>query len=250
MINAIRALWRLLCIGVFVVAVILVSVFYLHWVSPKKKFHLMQTWCTHFVRLTGIQMQVSGEVLDSTCLVVANHSSFFDIFAITSIQPARFIAKEEIRSWPIFGFIAQSVNTLFIRRQDKRMIRSVNEQIAQALSRQEPIVLFPEGKCTDGLALAPFKPSLLEPAVLSQTPVQPIALSYEIDGQRTSRASYYNISLLQCLINIVTTPKIVLKATVLPAIDTAGKTRHVVAQEASQSVARALNVDEPEQVLR
>lgn len=242
--NVIRALWRLFWIGLFVLAVVAISVLYLHWVEPKKKFHLMQHWCSRFVRLTGIELKVHGQVPDTPCLLVANHSSFFDIFAITAIYPARFIAKEEIKSWPIFGFVARSVNTLFIRRQDKRMICAVNEQIANALAQNEPIVLFPEGKCTNGLALAPFKPSLLEPAVLSATPVQPIALSYEIDGCRTSRASYFDISLFSCLLNIVRTPKIVLNATVLPALSTQGKTRHDVAKEAQRAIAQALNLPE------
>ena len=168
-----------------------------------------------------------------------------DIFALNAMKPGRFIAKSEIAGWPVFGRIAKGVDTLFIQRKNRRSIISVNEQISAALMQHQTIMLFPEGKTSEGVSLLPLKPNLIEPAILSGTPVLPVAICYTENGEKTTKASYANISIFKCLWTICSTPGLAVTLKVLPTINVEGKTRHEVACEASALMSAAMGVADP-----
>ena len=113
----------------FALACIVLVLVYLQWVSPSKKRGVIKTWAAAFMRIVGMKWHVEGEVYDKPCLIVANHISFIDIFALNAVKPGRFIAKSEIADWPVFGRIAKGVDTLFIQRKNHRSIITVNQQI-------------------------------------------------------------------------------------------------------------------------
>ena len=112
--KMLRGAIRFAAAMVFVVACILMVLFYLQWVKPEKKVGFLRTWCRVLLRIVGIDLKIEGKVYDRHCLIVANHVSFMDIFGLNVVKPGRFIAKSEIANWPIFGQIAKGVFTLFI----------------------------------------------------------------------------------------------------------------------------------------
>lgn len=241
--------FRFVAALVYAVACILMVLFYLQWVSPNKKVGLLRSWSAAFLRIVGIKLKIEGDIYDKHCLIVANHISFIDIFGLNVAKPGRFIAKSEIANWPIFGRIAKGVDTLFIERKNRRSIVTVNQQISDALSKQQTIMLFPEGKTSVGMTLLPLRSNLIEPAVMSRTPVQPFVLVYRENGMPTTKASYAHISLFPCLWNIVSTPGLSLTVKALPLIDPTGKDRRQVAAEASAMMSEAMGVVDPMQAM-
>lgn len=247
--NMLRGAIRFVAAMVFVVACILMVLFYLQWVRPEKKVGFLRTWCRALLRIVGIDLKIEGKVYDQHCLIVANHVSFMDIFGLNVVKPGRFIAKSEIANWPIFGRIAKGVDTLFIERKNRRSILTVNQQITDALSRKQTIMLFPEGRTSAGTTLLPLRSNLMEPAVMSATPIQPIVLLYREHGLPTTKASYTDISLFACLWNIVSSDGLTLTIKVLPLIDPTGKDRREVAVEVSAMMSEAMGVVDPMQAM-
>ena len=111
-------------------------------------------------------------------LVCANHLSYLDILVCAAAAPCVFVSKIEIRRWPLFGFFARAAGTIFIDRQSRASTDAVAQQIGAVFATGVPVLLFPEGTSTDGSRVLRFHPSLLDPAVRSQTPIAAAALGY------------------------------------------------------------------------
>ena len=243
--HKLLAPFRFVSALIYSLACITMVLVYLQWVKPEKKVGIIRAWSRAFIKIVGIDLKCEGEIYPEHCLLLANHVSFLDIFALDSQKPGRFIAKSEIANWPIFGRIAKGVDTLFIERKNRRSIIEVNAQLSDALKAKQTVMLFPEGRTSPGLTLLPLKPNLIEPAVISNTPVQPVALCYLENGQKTTKASYANVSIFACLWTIVSTPGLALTVKFLPVIHPDGKNRHDVARLASASMSAAMGVKDP-----
>jgi 1-acyl-sn-glycerol-3-phosphate acyltransferase len=122
--------------------------------------------CSNYYRvlaaLLRIRVRVVGEpVRDRAVLFVSNHVSWADIVAIGSIQPVAFVAKREVRSWPLVGLTAQIQRTVFVDRQRRHQAADAVSQIVQRLTGGTPVVLFAEGTSSDGNRVLPFRSALL-----------------------------------------------------------------------------------------
>jgi 1-acyl-sn-glycerol-3-phosphate acyltransferase len=119
-------------------------------------------------------------------MIAANHVSWLDIFALSAAWPTRFVAKSEIRDWPAAGWIAERAGTLFIRRERKRDIARIHEQIHEVLERGDCVGLFPEGTTSEGDTLLKFHASLFEPAIANGARVHPsrFVMSTRMGGSR------------------------------------------------------------------
>jgi len=135
-------------------------------------------WSRAFCRVIGARISIRGEPPRPPCLVVSNHLSYVDVMVLASVLPARFVAKAEVRGWPVIGIVSRAVDTLFVDRAARRDALRVAHEMATGLRRGDAILLFPEGTSTAGHAVAPFKPPLLEPAALERLPVHYAACRY------------------------------------------------------------------------
>ena len=140
-----------------------------------------------FLRLFDIRVAVRGQPPDPghPTLVLANHVSWLDIPVMASLLPLSFIAKQEIATWPIFGFCARLQRCIFLDRNRKAATAEVNAEVAERLAGGDAIVLFPEGTTGDGIRLLPFRSSLvgaaraaLEDSAHEEIRLQPMALAY------------------------------------------------------------------------
>ena len=121
-------------------------------------------------------------------LIVANHISWLDIFVLLSVQPVRFVAKAELKRWPVVGPLITGAGTLYVERARRRDTHNVNRRAAEALARGDVLAIFPEGTTTDGTTLLPFHGSLLQPIVDAEGHVLPVAIRYRTpDGAHTAR---------------------------------------------------------------
>jgi 1-acyl-sn-glycerol-3-phosphate acyltransferase len=117
-------------------------------------------------------------------LILSNHISWLDIVVLSSVLPVSFIAKSEVRDWPLFGFLSRLQRTVFVDRQRRHKTGEATQEIATRIGAGDRIVLFAEGTTSDGLRVLPFRSPLVgaASAVLKSgkegVRVQPVAIRY------------------------------------------------------------------------
>lgn len=107
-----------------------------------------------------------------------NHVTYLDILALLAITPTRFLAKAQIKSWPVVGLAATAVGCVFVKRSDKQSRAQARQAIARA-ERYPPITLFPEGKRGPGGKLLPFRYGAFEIAIQEQISYLPCVIVYD-----------------------------------------------------------------------
>lgn len=135
------------------------------------------------VAMPPIQLPMRG-------MLVGNHSSWIDIFVANAVQPVRFVAKSDIRKWPLIGTLVTSVGTLYVERGNRHAISATNQEVSRAAQNGDLVGLYPEGTTTDGTYLLPFKSNLFQPAIDNAMLIYPLGVTYTQNGAYTSRASY------------------------------------------------------------
>jgi 1-acyl-sn-glycerol-3-phosphate acyltransferase len=146
--------------------------------DDERRAHVKK-WSGELMALAGIDVRVRGSFPASNVVLVANHISWADIFAINAVHPVSFVAKAELATWPVAGRLLKNVGTLFIDRSKKRDTARVVPILAQHLRDGVPLAFFPEGRVSHGVGVHPFNASLLQPAVEAQCLVQPIVIRYD-----------------------------------------------------------------------
>ncbi len=137
-------------------------------------------WAGGVAHLLGMRRVVEGAPpADAPFILVTNHVSYVDIILLASVVPGVFVAKGEIRSWPMWGIFAGAMRTIFVDRERRRDALRVSDQIQEALARGDGVILFPEGTSTDGRQVRPLKPALLEVAARHGHPVHYARLAYQ-----------------------------------------------------------------------
>ncbi|HWM83041.1 MAG TPA: lysophospholipid acyltransferase family protein [Pseudolabrys sp.] len=138
-------------------------------------------------RLLGIRVRVVGTpVLDRPALMISNHTSWADILAIGSTAPVAFVAKSEVRKWPVIGTIAHLQRTVFVDRQRRQQTGDAIGDMVQRLSENVPVVLFAEGTSSDGNHVLPFRSALVgavrdagvHAALKDRVVIQPLSICY------------------------------------------------------------------------
>jgi len=145
------------------------------------------------LKILGVKVHIIGErKRDVPLIIAANHLSWLDIIVIGASFPCYFVAKSDIASWPIFGFLAKIQNTIFVNRKARGAeVGNQVSDLSKALKDKKTIILFPEGTTSDGNKMLPFKSALLAAAKAHDdyTPyVQPLCLKYnKVAGMPTHR---------------------------------------------------------------
>ena len=112
-------------------------------------------------------------------LLVANHISWLDIMAVHAVVPqARFVSKADVKAWPLVSRLVDAAGTLYLERERKRDALRVVHAVADALAAGQVVAIFPEGTTSTGHGLLPFHANLLQAAIATATPVQPVALRF------------------------------------------------------------------------
>jgi len=186
---------------------------------------------------TGIATGTNGRV------VVANHISWIDVFALDGAIPCRFVAKSEIGRWPLLGWLVSLAGTLYIERGRRHAVAAINRTLREHLQRGETLALFPEGTTTNGSTVLPFHANLLAPAMDVSAPVWPVALRYTERGRCSTAAAFDgDRTLLQSLWGTLTADGLVIELTFLPPIDVdQSPTRHALADAAHGAIAAQLS---------
>lgn len=150
--------------------------------GQRARFGVRRFWSRFTCWLLGVRIRASGRAAtEHPTVLVANHVSYLDVIVLGTLTDATFIAKSEVDGWPLFGYIARRVGTMFIRRHWRQALVQRNEMAAR-MRTGESFVLFAEGTSSNGLGTRPFKTSLLsvaEPWVIDRPVLaQPVTIVY------------------------------------------------------------------------
>lgn len=171
---------------------LLIIVLVYPWVARgPRRAAIVRWWSCWLMRACGVAIETRGAPrMSGPVLFVANHVSWIDIFVMSSVRATSFVAKSEIRSWPVISWLAIGAGTLFIDRTQRHAVHDMGQDIEKCLARGEAVGLFPEGTTSEGHAVGPFHASLFEPARQTGVDIQPVALRFLHRGQRSSYASF------------------------------------------------------------
>ena len=206
----------------------------------------------------GIQIHASPSPSPSPAqhglLIAANHVSWLDIFVITALYPASFIAMQELKNWPVIGKMVTNAGTVYIDRSNRKDINIINAAISRVLDADGNVCFFPEARTTLGNGMLPLKAALFQAALDSNAPVQPIAVRYYDDGERTTAVSFANANLFQSLWRIVSIEQINVKVTIAPQLlpcDLPERDRFLLKDQVEQTLLPIVLSDSPnpEQVM-
>ena len=133
-------------------------------------------WYQRCCRVLGVKVQVAGAIA-GRCLLVCNHISWLDAVVLGAQGHIGFLSKAEVRRWPLIGWMAALVGTLFIAR-GANQVEEITREISGRIARGGTLAIFPEGTTSDGVGVRRFYPPLFAIAQQPGLGVQPVALSY------------------------------------------------------------------------
>ncbi|MET0517417.1 MAG: lysophospholipid acyltransferase family protein [Burkholderiaceae bacterium] len=243
--RSLLGIWRLLRLSAHVLHGLAMIKLRFPQLAPAGRHQRIRWWSRKTLAILGVALQEEGGAVEAgPRLLIANHVSWLDIAAVHALMPqARFVSKADVRQWPLVGALVEGVGTLFIERSSKRDALRVVHQAAEALKAGDTVAFFPEGTTGPGPELLPFHGNLLQSAIATGTPVQPLLLRWHQPGHRFSPAARFvgDTSLAQSLWAIVRARELAVQLKTLPLVAvTPDSERRVLAETLRARLAEAL----------
>jgi len=238
-----RAIWRLSRAVLHGLHGLLIVLLRFPSLSVAGRRQRIQWWSAKMLRMLGMSLQVQGSFRPGAKLLVANHVSWLDIMAVHAVCPeARFVSKADVQRWPLVGRLVASADTLYIERERPRDALRVVHQMAEALTAGDTVAVFPEGTTGPGPALLPFHANLLQAAIATGKPVQPVALRYADARQAFSNAAQFvgETTLAQSLWMLAQGDRLTVHLAVLPAQGTRHADRRALGELLRTQIAAGL----------
>ena len=223
---------------------ILLAIFYPH-LNQTRQRRILKTWSRQLLAILNIGIRTEGPRLvrgETGCMVVANHVSWLDIFVLNAIYPSCFIAKAEVRSWPLIGWLCKRSDAIFIERAVRQNAASVNLRVSELLKQGVCVGLFPDGTTTDGKQVGHFHSALVQSAIDAGAMLCPIAIRYQNENRKQSSAAAFTdeLTLPQSIWRILRSPRFDALLVFTPALATTGKNRRVLARAAQEAISQGL----------
>jgi 1-acyl-sn-glycerol-3-phosphate acyltransferase len=250
--TRVRLHWRLLRLSVVILLGLLVAAalglgerFALR-ASLQRRQGLTRWFMVRLAAALPYRVRIIGELPPQPMLWVANHVSWCDIPLLGMLQPLSFLAKAEVASWPVLGWLARQAGTLFIRRGAGDAAQ-INQQLANHLHQGRHLLIFPEGTSTDGSSVRTFHPRLFACAIEAGCAVQPVAIRYLRDGKPDTVAPFVGDDELSAhLRRLLASDMAEVEIHLLPPIPVATLSRKAIAERAQLAVERALSCQSQE----
>ncbi len=209
---------------------------------------IVKKWLGRAARIFGVKIKHYGTPLPQTTLFVANHISWLDILVLGSIVPIHFLSKYEVKTMPLFGWLATRAGTLYIQRGNKRSATESSSEITAALNQQHNSLIFAEGTTTDG-HIKKFHSRMMQSAIDAHAMVQPVAIFYPLKNPDTGKieinpATLFigDMSIGESFDRVTRAARIEVEVHFLEPINSSGKTRDEIAQHAFDEVVEAIKV--------
>lgn len=250
---------RMALLALHVLAGLAIAAAVFPWQSQAGRNRIIRAWSRLLLAICGVRLRVTGlplppgvartgiEPASRGRMLLANHVSWIDPFALNASVPSRFVAKAEIRAWPLLGTLVTLVGALYIERGRRHAVASMNHRVRDRLKDGETVAVFAEGTTTDGRSLLPFHSNLAAPALEVGAECWPVALRYSEDGRPSTAAAFIGeMSIVRSLWNILVARRLQVEVAFLEPVPTRGsRNRHHVAEEAAERIAAWLDVPAP-----
>jgi 1-acyl-sn-glycerol-3-phosphate acyltransferase len=242
--------WRLARLVLHLLVGVIKAALLLPRVGRAQRTELIRRWSAGVLAILNVRLSVRGEVPDLSAagvMFVANHISWLDIYLLDAVCPVRFVSKAEVRAWPVIGWLAVKIGTLFIERTRRHDTARAGREVVDALGQGDCVAVFPEGTTSNGTLLRPFHASLLQSAINSGAWLWPVAIRYlHRDGTANLSPAYVdNMSFGASLFRILGEPDLEAEITYLEPLPVHGRSRRELAVLAEKAIANALNLTAP-----
>jgi len=206
-----------------------------------------QGWLDRFVCLLKMDISLTGEQYsEGGCLYVANHISWIDAVALAKVDHFSFVAKHEVRQWPVIGAISQQCKTVYINRHNKFSVYRSLPALSDHLKSGGRVLVFPEGTTSDGNQALPFYPMLFEAAVRASVPVQAISIRYTDPSNRPLPDVSFidDDTVIDTLLRLLAHDRVIANIEFLP-IEMMSRCRKQLAQRTREQIDRSLELTKP-----
>ena len=152
-------------------------------IDPKGEYahRIARLWAAIHLRVNGIVvcLEASDNMPEPPFLLMSNHQSALDIFALLSGLPVsfKFIAKRELFRIPVFGWAMKRAGYISIDRNNPREALKAIEESAQKIKDGTVVLIFPEGHRSRNGRLQPFMKGGFSLASRAGVPVVPLAIT-------------------------------------------------------------------------
>lgn len=245
-----RTLFRLLRTLVHLLQGCLTVALFYPWLYEKHRLALKRRWSRQLLTILGVRLRYQGQLQADAPLphglIVANHISFLDIFVVNAIAPTAFVSKDDVRNWPLIGWLSANTDTLFLERGSRNAAQKARENLVAHLEQGKRVALFPEGTTSRGDTVLPFHSALLQSAIDAGTTVTPVVLRYRAeDGSHSSAPAYVDdISLIECMRTIADQKRLYAEVTALAPLPTFAADRRQLSAHVHRMIAHTLHAQE------
>lgn len=214
-------------------------------IESSRRDGIIERWCREVLDILHVSVSVHGRPMPrnaSPVMFVANHVSWMDVLLLNACRRMRFVAKMEVRSWPLIGWIAARTDTVFFKRTSPHQLARVMQSMTAMLGRGDCIALFPEGTTTDGTSVHTFHSGLFESAIRANAPIRPVGISYlRPDGSPDADVAFVgDESLVSSILNVLSRPATLARLSFSPPIDGSIGDRRRLAALCQKAVERTL----------
>lgn len=239
--------WHFFRVFLHLLAGLLTSAVLFPIVGAARREALVQRWSRQLMAICTVDVvfkDASHGRFAERALIVSNHVSWLDIFVINTVHPCHFVAKADIRSWPVLGWLCEKAGTIFLARGKQREVRRIYEGLVHQIHDGKRIAFFPEGTTAAQGTVLPFHANLFEAAIEAKVPVQPFVLRYvDTQGKFHPAADFIgDMTFAESMSTILKAPRMIAEVIRLPAIATEGVHRRDIALQARELVLRELGL--------
>ncbi|PRC91108.1 lysophospholipid acyltransferase family protein [Solimicrobium silvestre] len=243
--NKLRYYLQICRVAVHLVRGLLICFLLFPWLSKEAKQSRIQIWSQQLLAVFNVRVKMNLASMPTGSVIISNHISWLDIFVINSLAPCRFVAKSDIRSWPMLGWLAEQAGTIYISRGSKSDVKRIYQYLIDQIEAGERVAFFPEGTTAAQGVVLPFHANLFEAAIHAKVPIQPFTLRYLNAAGELHHAVDFtgDMTFAASMDNILNGGEVVVELQSLEPISSIGAHRRELASAARLAVAEALQVD-------
>lgn len=203
---------------------------------------LFMHWLSKLQTILCIRIQVEGGTMQEPGLFVSNHISWLDVPLQCSQNYAYFVAKQDVRHWPVIGWLTKKIGTIFIDRSNKFSCYRHLNRVEGQLKKSNSVFLYPESTTSNGKTVLPFYTMFYEAACRVGTPIQPVMICYShADGSDCLEVAFIDDqTFVDSLIQITKLKEIFVTIKYLPPISIEGQDRKQLATYSHQVISETL----------